>query len=280
MPRTQDTHRQMPIKRRSLIWHKYNALLRYVMMHTATRVFPLYIVNEYPKSGGSWIGEMLSDALHVPFPRNRLPVPGRCILHGHVMQSWNMHNVLLVWRDGRDVLVSQYYHWLFRNDRDNARLVDICRRDLNFSDYEDVRANLPAFMEYVYERKRHPRMSWADFVDRWVDCASCVHVRYEEMRSTPVEELCRIASRLGGKELDPGDAANIVDAHAFEKLSGRLAGEENTRSFMRKGMVGDWNNYFSKEARELFHGYAGAALVKLGYETDDAWLYEREPETT
>lgn len=259
-------------QRNSVLWHQLNGLLRYALLHSMTRLMPLYVVNEYPKSGGSWIGEMVGDALGVPFPRNRLPVFRPSILHGHFMQSWNVHNLLIVWRDGRDVLVSQYFHSLFKNDRGNARLVDLCRADLGFADYSDVQGNMSAFMEYVFEQKCHPRFSWADFTYRWAGCDRCVHVRYEDMRTRPVEELRRIVGELSGSAPDIKQCERIVENHSFEKMAGRKAGEENTRSFMRKGIVGDWENYFDQDARERFHAYAGDALIKLGYENSDAWL--------
>lgn len=239
-----------------------------------TRFLPLYVVNEYPKSGGSWVGEMVGEAINVPFPRNRLPVLCPSILHGHFIQSWNVHNVLIVWRDGRDVLISQYFHSLFENDRGNARLVAKCRADLGFSDYRNVPDNLIPFMEYVYEQKRHPRMSWTDFVNKWTGCKRCVHVRYEDLRANPVDELSRIVSELANRTLDDSSLHAIVDKYSFEKMSGRKIGESVSRSFMRKGVVGDWKNYFNKEAKKRFCGYAGDALVKLGYEADHSWVVE------
>lgn len=260
----------------NILWHKTNGLLRYALLHSMTGFLPLYVVNEYPKSGGSWIGEMLSDALNVPFPRNRMPMLRSSILHGHFMQSWNVRNILVVWRDGRDVLISQYYHSLFKNDRDNARLVDIYRSELRFSDYTDVQRNLIAFMEYVFEKKLYPRFSWSEFTNKWADCNHCVHVRYEDMRENPVGELQRIVDKISGSALDVEKYEMIVENHSFEKIAGRKVGEENVGSFMRKGVIGDWKSHFTSEARELFHFYAGDALVRLGYENDDSWVHAKQ----
>ncbi|MFK8029510.1 MAG: sulfotransferase domain-containing protein [Gammaproteobacteria bacterium] len=259
-------------QRNTFLWFKLNGLLRYALMHTATRAIPLYVVNEYPKSGGSWVGEMLGDALGIPFPRNRLPMLRSSILHGHVMQSWNMHNILIVWRDGRDVLVSQYFHSLFKNEKGNDRLVDKCRADLRFSDYDDVENNLPVFMQYVYEQKRSLRMSWSEFALNWSGRSDCVDVKYEDLRLNPVEELQRIVELLSGKPCSKQRMAEIVEAHSFERMSGRKAGTEDNSSFMRKGIVGDWKNYFNLEAKEAFNAYAGDALLSLGYEEDDSWV--------
>lgn len=253
------------------IWFKLNGLLRYMFKHTLSGILPLYVINEYPKSGGTWVGGMLSDALEVPFPRNRLPVLGSSVLHGHFMQSWNVRNILIVWRDGRDVLVSQYFHSLFDNGL-NRKLVAKCRSELGFLNYDDIAINLPEFMEYVFERTRHPRMTWTEFANRWAGCEQCVHVHYEDLRLQPVEELMRIVYELSGKLITREKAEIIVEKHSFERVSSRKAGVENRLSFMRKGIVGDWKNYFNGESRNRFHSYAGDALITLGYEKDSAWV--------
>ena len=253
------------------IWFKFNGLLRYILMHSLSEYLPLYVINEYPKSGGTWVGEILSDALGVPFPRNRLPMLRSCVLHGHFMQSWNIHNIVIVWRDGRDVLVSLYFYSLFDNGL-NQKLVAKCRSDLGFDNYEDIVANLPAFIEYVFEKKRHPKMSWMEFVDRWAGRRECVHVHYEDLHAQPVEELMRIVTQLSGISISRENAEAIVDNHSFERVTSRKIGEENRLSFMRKGIVGDWKNYFNMESRKHFHAYAGDALITLGYEEDSAWV--------
>lgn len=261
-------------QRDHVLWHKANGALRFLLAHSVTRLLPLYVVNEYPKSGGTWVAQMLSDALQVPFPRNRLPMLRPSILHGHTMIRWNMHNLVIVWRDGRDVLVSQYYHWLFKNERNSARVVAAMRGDLGFSDYEDVTGNLPAFMEYVFQRKGRPRMSWTDFAATWLDHREAVHVRYEDLRRATAAELRRIVRALTGRELDASRADEIAAARSFERMSGRPPGTEDPTSFMRKGIVGDWRNCFDRRSRERFHAYAGDVLVKLGYERDDSWVRE------
>jgi hypothetical protein len=255
----------------NILWFKLNGLIRYVMVHGASNLLPLYIVNEYPKSGGSWVAQMLSDVLEIPFPRNRLPMLRSCIFHEHMMQSWNVRNMVLVWRDGRDILVSQYYHSLFPNDKGNARLVRQCRDDLRFKDYDDINANLPRFIEYVFSEKRHPKMSWNEFVEKWWGHEQWVHVTYEALRAQPQIELERIVQELTGIQPIPERVAEIVARRSFERQSGRRAGEEKKQSFMRKGIVGDWKNHFDLESKQRFCHYAGDALIALGYEVDNSW---------
>ena len=231
-----------------------------------------YIVNEYPKSGGSWLAQMLSEALDMPFPRNRLPMFKSSIMHGHYVWPWNMKNVVILWRDGRDVLISQYYHSLFKNERGNERGVDITRKELKFEDYSDIQKNLPEFMRYVYEVKKHPRFSYSDFVNKWADNKNIVHVKYEDLRANTNKAIQRIIYALAGKNIALDDAKNISEEFSFENQSKRKAGKENIKSFMRKGIVGDWKNHFTPETRKLFSEYAGNELIKLGYEKDFSWV--------
>ena len=131
------------------------------MVHTLSGVLPLYVVNEYPKSGGTWVGQMLGRALGVPFPRNRFPMLRTSIMHGHYLRPWGMKNVVVVWRDGRDVTVSWYYQNLFSHEWHNEPQVQRARRELSFSDYDNIYENLPQFIEWAFTQARR-RLSWAD----------------------------------------------------------------------------------------------------------------------
>ncbi len=212
---------------------------------------------------------MVSEATNFPFPRNRLPLWGTSIMHGHHYYTFGMRDVLIVWRDGRDVVVSQYYHWLFGNEFGGDSWKKY-RADLGFKDYDDIFANLPKFIDYVYAQKKHPRFSWSDFVNKWID-QDVVFVKYEHMRLNPVDELERIVMELAKIELSRKRAVDIVAEYSFQKQAGRKCGEESKTSFMRKGIIGDWKNHFSDEAKLLFKQYAGDELIKLGYEKDTDW---------
>lgn len=136
-----------------------NAAGRQVLVRGCAGWRPYYTVNEFPKCGGTWIGEMLSQAMDVPFPRNRLPSLRPSILHGHYVRPIGMRNVVLVWRDPRDMLVSFYYHSYFRNELFNAPLVARMQRALPFDDVNDIQANLPVFLEAHFERRIWPHFS-------------------------------------------------------------------------------------------------------------------------
>jgi hypothetical protein len=146
------------------------------------------------------------------------------------------------------------------------------RRDLPFAAYEDIRSNLPVFLEYAFTKQRHPPFSWAEFVERWYGRPDTHPVRYEDLRSDPVPTLKRLVSDLSGVDVPACRVAEVVEEFSFARQAGRSPGREKHNSFMRKGIAGDWRNYFTYDAAQVFRRYAGAALIQLGYEEDDSWL--------
>ena len=99
-------------------------------------------------------------------------------------------------------------------------------------------------------------------------------VKYEDMLQEAVEVLSKALMALVGSEIDERQVKLTVERYSFEKKTGRLPGTEDKFSFARKGIRGDWQNHFSKEARQVFDHYAGDLLVELGYETGHGWVNE------
>jgi hypothetical protein len=66
----------------------------------------------------------------------------------------------------------------------------------------------------------------------------------------------------------PEDAvAALYERHAFEQVSGgREAGVEDQHDHYRKGVSGDWQNYFDDSLRIYFRKVTGDLLDVLGYQ--------------
>ena len=254
---------------------RIDALQRLIMLNTLSGYFPLYIVTEYPKSGGTWIGQMISAYLNIPFPRNRRPPLKSCLMHGHMLPNQRLENVVCVFRDGRDVMVSWYYHRLFPNDHNSPALVARSRAAMPFRDFEDIRTNLPHFIEYIFEEESSSispfKFTWSQFVDNWMQ-RQAIFVKYCDMIKNPHEELSRIIGELGEEEVDASKIASAVEMYSFENQSGRKPGAESKHSFLRRGYPGDWRNKFSREAAVVFNRLGGRQLIKLGFEPDDSWV--------
>ena len=94
------------IEKRSYFGVKLGAVQRYAMWHYFSFVFSNIRVTEFPKSGGTWLCQLLGEVLELPFPRNK-PLPiGQCIQHSHYPGPISDHKTIMMVRDGRDLVVS------------------------------------------------------------------------------------------------------------------------------------------------------------------------------
>lgn len=259
---------------RSRLGIKMEALQRSLMVNTLSGVLPLYIVAEYPKSGGSWLGQMLGYYLDVPFPRNQRPKLESCIMHGHFCYSPLMKNVFCMVRDGRDVMISMYYHSLFSNDKNSLYLVTRTRRHNVFKDYDDIERNLPRFIEYLFtvENKKIFHFNWNEFIDSWHGRPGVVFITYCDLIAGAAEALKGPIEKITGEPANMKRLYEAQEKFSFQNLSGRKPGIQDKASFLRKGIVGDWKNHFSREACEIFDHYAGYNLIKIGFEKDKSWI--------
>ncbi len=253
------------------------ALKRLAMWHFGSKQLPLYLVPEFPKSGGTWFSQMLSECIGVPFARNTTRARlERSVLSGHHLFSPRFHNVTVVIRDGRDVMVSAYYYMLFKNEINKQFGVDRHRSHLRFRNYDDIQSNLPVFIEYMFTRYPSKRFhfSWAEFIDSWIDRNVPV-VRYEDLLHDAARELERVTTALTGETVDRNRVEAIVAKYSFKNVSGRSSGNEDKTSFVRKGIAGDWKNQFTSEACQVFERFAGPQLIRAGYEPDSRWIHRR-----
>jgi len=93
---------------------------------------------------------------------------------------------------------------------------------------------------------------------------------YEEMLNNSRKIAKEILNFLG---LSYNDQIlnNMIHKSSFEFITGRKRGQANSKSFYRKGIAGDWKNYFSNKEKETFKKLAGDLLIRLGYEKDYNW---------
>ncbi|MDH5388277.1 MAG: sulfotransferase domain-containing protein [Gammaproteobacteria bacterium] len=256
---------------------KLEALQRLTMVNTLSSILPLYIVTEYPKSGGSWLCSMLAEYMGIPFPRNRRPNITSSIMHGHMSYSPLMKNVTCLYRDGRDVMVSLYYHMLFENDKNSSIVVARTRSDLDFSNFDDIRSNLSGFIEYVHSNEYKSlspfKFTWGEFVRQWID-KDVQMVRYESLIEDCYGTMKSLLENLINSPIDEERLNAIIKKYSFENQTKRKPGQEDIKSFIRKGQPGDWKEKFTKKSAEVFSNYYGQEMIRLGYVVDNQWIDE------
>ena len=183
--------------------------------------------------------------------------------------------VIHIIRDGRDAAVSALYHsWNFGRGKK-----DVEARAKRKSHTEGLRKHQETDESFFAEGQLAKlARNWGGRVGKTVEDGPTLlgsnyylEVRYEDLVKNTEKELAQLTEFLGASS-DGETVRRCVEASSFEKLSkGRERGQEDPTSFFRKGVVGDWKNFFIGQDKEVFKEGAGGLLLELGYEESDGW---------
>jgi len=212
-----------------------------------------FLVNSVPKSGTTWVRTMIcalpgyerydmtgdDGNLLESLPKVE---PGQ-VFHGHFVSSRKLFEILeqrefatvYVYRDLRDIVVSNYFHCLILNPKRATEFFNTHQKE-QILYAENLHKWSPS-------TKRYPD------VRRWLKRNDIPTVTYEALTKDTVGEMKRILTTLGFWTNDELIRYIVAEA-SFEKLSGRKTGEEDPKSPQRKGIVGDWKNHFSERNKE------------------------------
>ncbi len=170
--------------------------------------------------------------------------------------------IIYVFRDGRDVLTSLYFYQMG---------VSPPQPEISFAQFlrspSAIFDNSAAYAACGWPSGLTTVQVWARHVSEWLDSGRSLPIGYEEWSADPAATLQKVARYL---ELPP--PASVRRA-AFQRpsflarLKRKLTGKqlESSAVLPRKGVVGDWVNYFSKDDEELFWDLAGPVMQRLGY---------------
>jgi hypothetical protein len=149
--------------------------------------------------------------------------------------------LIAIYRDGRDVMVSDRFH--LRNNY--GRSQDLTQSALD------------------WKRAMEAQLQYSPLYSLYT-------LSYEALLLDPAAETERLL-RFLELETAPEVVADMVRRSSFQFVTGRGEGQEDERSFYRKGVVGDWKDRLDDEERAVVSREAGDMLVALGYEKDADW---------
>ena len=231
------------------------------------------IVLGYIKSGTNWLCHLLSDTLDIPVlePWKRsTPQLEPCVYHMHrflPFKSVRNRTVYLI-RDGRDTVVSGYFHLRQHGGKMQKDFERYMGRELSVTDPKDDIADYVHFIK----KNRTSTVDYKSHIDLWQrHQEDYISVRYEELLTNPTDTVARTILELG-YDIPAEKIKGAVDKHDFSRVAKRDQGVEDQSAFLRKGIRGDWKNYFTPAAAEAFDDYAGDALIFLGYEKSRDWV--------
>jgi lipopolysaccharide transport system ATP-binding protein len=97
-------------------------------------------------------------------------------------------------------------------------------------------------------------------------------LRYEDLLDRDLEILEPLLLDRCGLPVERSRFREVVLANRFESLTkGRARGQEDVSAHERKGIAGDWRNYFTPEITRRFKAGFGDLLIAAGYEKDSNW---------
>lgn len=229
----------------------------------------------YPKSGNTWLRFLLGNYItdgKCDFTNSHLIIPDvdynpeailNCmsprIIKSHQPFPQPYKRVVYLVRDGRDVAVS-YFHYMKKYGRLN--------KNLEFQDY------LPQFIDGTLDSYG----SWGNHVKSWVNSSTenFIVIKYEDLKSNPLPILRRVIEFCGlkvdeNKILAAIESSDVRRMQSLEKKQHNnvslLSNSDPSMLFVRKGIVGDWENYFSPLMLDQFLDRFGEVLRDQGYPT-------------
>ncbi len=117
-------------------------------------------------------------------------------------------------------------------------------------------------------------LAYSHWIELWHenrDPELSLMARYEDLRSDPEKVLQEVASHFG-IDSSPDLISDLIKRYALDQSQGE--GDEEIRrlgSVVRKGIIGDWANYFSSDLKMLYKQKIGQFLIDYGYEADLDW---------
>ena len=244
--------------------------------------FPYYYVSEFPKAGGTWLARMVAEYLRIPFPQNSMfPIGCSAVIQNH----WRYHpghkRVFYLWRDGRDV----YTSYLFGRMRVGGgppstaqRRVHVRNQQIMGKDYleQDTRTLMLRFLEYEIKKPGlGVRVPWHEHIAQWHrpdERPDIAYLSYEQLREDCFATMKQALELVTQKDVDQWLLESTIQRCSMERMTSRKSGKEDRTQHIRKGVVGDWQNHFTRAAAEAFRDLTGDTLMTLGYEESADWV--------
>lgn len=174
-------------------------------------------------------------------------------------------DVVYVYRDGRDVLVSLYYY---------MRNYDRGIRKVPFSHFIRMQNRFDTMPRSKHRFNRVE--SWKFHVEGWLEQSAVSSISYEDLYRDYEMAVMALATRLGLEiEANVKPIALPHSGYLSSRLHGlarrvahMMRGQSSATSsaiLPRKGITGEWVRHFSDQDISFFDGIAGDLLQELGY---------------
>jgi hypothetical protein len=215
----------------------------------------------FPKSGNTWVRYFWINYI------SQAEWAGKTIdfkTLDNVMPSFGLPNFFNRWRH-TSLPKAVASHWTYGPYFSRPKRVFIIRdpRDVmvSYFHYINAKANQPDFVSFseFIRTSRFGLEAWARHFLSWRDKADYI-IKYEDLKSNDIAEFKRMFEHLGisyNEEhlIKAAEASRFDNFRKVEATMGHSKPEANKGEFKftRKGIVGDYKNYFLEEDERYYY---------------------------
>lgn len=228
----------------------------------------------YPKSGTTYLTRLLGDVLnsptggcmpeldHTEIATGGQDRPGDYIIRkGHYTlikddspnivpyphklnwQRLTNEKIVIIIRDPRDICISGAYHW---QQEPNVFLNRMINGDV---------AKCGRWDKYIQQ--------WLGFCGD-MDTTTTTMMTYESLLGSQFD-TCKYTCEKLHLKFVKGRMREAIKRQSFDAIKGRIGEAAMRQNNMRKGVVGDYKNYFTQEMNDRIWKEFGWMMERLGY---------------
>ncbi len=229
-----------------------------------------YIIRKGDRANGFWVDLDQKNYVNKKFLISLLTnFPANTYSQGHLPYSVSMikfltaYNikVLYIIRDPRDILVSHFHHHMRDMNYQGFKLMNSC--------HDDKSRILTSLKGFNFGRKNENAALRTRLCHSigWYTC------KFDNVLSVKFEDL--IGVKGGGDVERQKNVLKKIEKFLNLQQNNLVDKSNDIYSFksstFRKGIIGDYNNYFDSEIISLVKDEIGEYLIELGYEKNSNW---------
>ena len=183
---------------------------------------------------------------------------------------------IFIYRDFRDVAVSQTYHLLYETAGDNSKDMKVALKHPGKEELKQLGGFDEMLMGIIGGIAVYPGVMarWEQY-SRWLEVNWVLSLKFEDARLDPhgtAEKVIEYTIERMGNILTKVPTINKAIKREMVDAMVKSSRQTHKSLTFRKGAVGDWKDHFKEEHVAAFKlSDRTNALVSLGYEEDEDW---------
>ena len=202
------------------------------------------MVNGYPKSGTTWVTQLIAHVLDLSYQKRHVRFRFNGVaLHTHSISFEGQDRLLYVVRDPREVVCS-------------AARVNAAK---NWGDVFDANGHITeSFVRHALFEFPGARATMPDHLSKCID-AGWEHVRFEDLKSHPVQTLSRILVHFG---VNPSGAEPALKEFEFSAQKKQQPKDTS----LSQSSLDSWRSLLTAGSLETIRNACGDQAAKFDYD--------------